>query len=180
MFERYVELSRAHPLLLAAVQFALLGTLGELLARLLRQRAWPFGAAALLLKTGGWALLGVYVKFMFAIATAGVAALGEHGLLPLAGDGLPAALLLSAVLNVFLGPSLVLLHRLLDNGIARATGGGGGWAGIGGSLATLLWLWIPLHTVTFCAPVELRIGLAALWSLLLGVVLGAFARRAAG
>ncbi|MBM4060149.1 MAG: hypothetical protein FJ265_03495 [Planctomycetes bacterium] len=187
MFEAYVELSVAHPLWLAFVQFLLLGTLGEALSRMLRARSgrWPFRGRRLLLKALGWGLLGVYVKCMFTTAVAGVDAMVAQGYLPAAvasregGWLVVNALAVSVVLNVLVGPSLMILHRLADHTIDRWLGGRSpGFAGLGASLATLLWLWIPLHTFTFCMPRDLRIGIAALWSLVLGVVMGACTRKA--
>lgn len=187
MFETYVELVVAHPLASAFVQFALLGTLGEALSGMLRARArrWPFGAAKTLLKALGWGLLGIYVKYMFTTATAGVEAMAAHGYLPTglaSRDGgwlLANAFAVSVVLNVLLGPSLMILHRLGDIAIDRwLDGRSPGFAGLDRSLRTLLWLWIPLHTVTFCMPRDLRIGVAALLSLVLGVVMGVCSRPA--
>jgi hypothetical protein len=185
MFQSYVELSAAHPLLMAFVQFALLGTAGEVLARRLRGGGgFPFSAGKTLCKVLGWGLLGIYIKYMFTAATAAVEAMTSHGYLPAAlgsREGLALvgnALLLSVVLNVMFGPSMMILHRLADNAIDKALDGrSAGWEGLDKSLATLLWIWIPLHTVTFCMPRDVRIGIAALLSLVLGLVMGAFARR---
>lgn len=185
MLQTYIELSIAHPLLAAGLQFALLGTLGEGLSRALRARrwTWPFGLAKTLAKLFGWGLLGIYIKFMFTLATAGVEAMVSHGFLPAAAgsrEGLALVLnafTLSVVLNVFCGPSMILLHRLMDNAMDRGLDRRpAGWEGLASSLATLLWLWVPLHTITFCLPRDVRIGVAALLSLVLGVVLGALAR----
>ena len=37
---------------------------------------------------------------------------------------------------------------------------------------TLIWFWIPAHTLTFSLAVDYQVGLAALWSLALGLILG--------
>jgi hypothetical protein len=189
MLHTYLELTAAHPLLAAFVQFALLGTLGEVLSRMLRarRRGFPFGPLRTLLKVCGWGLLGIYIKFMFTVAVAGLEAVAGHGYPPAAlaareGAGLWSnALALSVVLNVMLGPSMMSLHRLLDNAIDRALDGrSAGWQGLAGSIGTLVWIWIPLHTITFCTPSEVRIGIAAVLSLVLGLVMGAFARPVVG
>ena len=73
---------------------------------------------------------------------------------------------------------MVVIHRLMDIGIDRLVGIAPiGWRGIDVAMLTLLWLWIPLHTFTFTQAPEVRIGIAAVLSLVLGVVLGWTARR---
>jgi hypothetical protein len=81
-------------------------------------------------------------------------------------------------MNLMLGPSMVILHRLIDNAIDRTLRQPPlGWVGLAKGLQTLLWLWIPLHTLTFLQPAEVRIGMAAALSLVLGVVLGLAAKK---
>jgi hypothetical protein len=41
----------------------------------------------------------------------------------------------------------------------------------------MIWFWIPAHTITFSLPTDFQIGLAALWSVVLGVILGFFNRK---
>lgn len=181
MWAAYLQLATEHPLAMAFAQFALFGTAGEVLSAKIRQRAAGFAMAApkLALKALGWGLLGIYIKAMFVTAAAGVHALVLYGALPtaMAEPGLLSAAATSVLLNTMLGPSMVLLHRGLDNAIDRLLGQPPlGWMGIGKGLATLVWLWIPLHTLTFLQPKEVRIGVAALLSMVLGVVLGWSAR----
>jgi len=186
MWDTYVNLTVAHPLPMAFVQFVLLGTLGEVASMMLRtgQRRYPFSARKTALKALTWGLLGLYIKLMFLTATAGVTAMAGHDLLPreLAapasfGARLAAAFAAATLMNVMFGPSMMLLHRLADNGIDRLLGERPiGWAGLDKSMATLIWLWIPLQTFNFMQPQELRMGIAAFFSLLLGVIMGFFSR----
>lgn len=187
MWQAYVRVNSEHAFAAAFVQFLILGMLGEVLSTIVRtgQRRYPFSAAKTALKMLGWGLLGVYIKVMFLTAVAGVKSLAAHGYLPKAvlapqslGENILAALVVSTLLNVLLGPSMMILHRVTDNAIDRLLDGqSGGWAGLDRSLKTLLWLWIPLHTFTFTQAKELRIGIAAVLSLLLGLVLGWFNRQ---
>ena len=48
------------------------------------------------------------------------------------------------------------------------------------ALKSIVWFWIPAHTVTFMLPDVYRIGLAAVWSVVLGVILGYAASGAGG
>ena len=161
----------AHPLLSAALQFGLLGTLGECVAASLRARrlALPCTPLQLLAKALAWALLGLVIKAGFVGMRGFAGALIQHGLLPASwATGLPWACLLSVLTNTFFGPQMMLFHRLEDNLIL----GRRGFQGMGPALRTLAWFWIPAHTLTFSLPVEYQVGLAALWCLVLGIILG--------
>ena len=71
-------------------------------------------------------------------------------------------------MNLQFGPFLVIIHRILDNGVMRVKN----WNNIDKSLLSLLWFWLPAHTVTFMLPTPFQIGLAAVWSVVLGLILG--------
>lgn len=185
MWTAYVTFCKTHMYLAAFVQFLILGTVGEVLSVMMRtgSRRYPFTAAKTALKAVGWGLLGIYIKAMFLAAGAGTAALAASLALPLPSPeaGFGARLLLalgtSTLMNVMLGPSMMLIHRLEDNAIDRALGHSGiGWVGLDRSMATLIWLWIPLHTFTFTQAPEVRIGIAAMLSMVLGIVMGWTAR----
>jgi len=175
----YVQWVSDQPLLSAAVQFAILGTLGEVIAYWLRNRrigglpcdAWQLGAKVL-----AWALLGVIIKFGFTGMKGFTRALVDHGLLPGWCDaGIGWAFAVSVATNIFFGPQMMAFHRLEDNFIL----GQRGFAGIQRAWWTLIWFWIPAHTLTFSLPREYQIGLAALWGLVLGVILGLSVKRTA-
>lgn len=189
MWEWYLSTVTDHPFLAAAVQFALLGTLGELLSTRIREGTWGamLRPARILLKAVGWAALGIYIKLMFLTAAAGVKALAQYGVLPAAAaapegvaEGILAAFAASTLMNLMLGPSMMILHRLSDNAIDRLLSAPlAGWKGLDKGMLTLVWLWIPLHTITFAQPLEVRIGVAALLSMVLGIVMGWTNRRPA-
>ncbi len=182
MLSWYLEFSAQHGYFAAFVQFGVLGLAGEVAAIWLRRddgAGFPFGLPETGLKALGWGALGIYIKCMFVVASIGSEALMERGLLPpslfLGGflGQLQRAFIMSAVLNLMLGPSMMILHRQIDRWVARALHGPDpGWAGIDRSLRTLIWLWIPLHTFTFVQVPLMRVGIAALLSLVLGVVMG--------
>ena len=174
--EWYVSIVKAHPITSAMAQFAVLGTLGEVLSKWLGARRIfsPFGPRATLLRMLGWAALAVCIKYAFTGFISFVDGLVSHGLLPeLSSAGRAFAVSLS--MNLQFGPFLVIAHRLIDNAID----GRPNWAGLDKGLLSLLWFWVPAHTVTFLLPPDFRIGLAALWSLALGVILGFYARKPA-
>jgi hypothetical protein len=168
----YAAWVAANPLVSAALHFAVLGTLGEIIAYWSTRRrvgGLPCTAAQLLLKMLAWAVLGVVIKYGFALMKGGALALVEHGLAPRAlGAGVGYAFLVSVLTNLLFGPQMMAFHRWEDNLIL----GRRGFAGIERAWRTLIWFWIPAHTLTFSLPADYQIGLAAVWSVVLGIILG--------
>jgi hypothetical protein len=171
----YVQWVIQNPLLSAAVQFGLLGTLGETISVSLKARRLrlPGTWMQTVAKIAAWALLGVVIKYGFTAMRGFTQALLDHDLLPDAlGQGWGWALALSVLTNTFFGPQMMAFHRWEDNLILRRRG----YAGISRAWWTLVWFWIPAHTVTFSLPKDYQIGLAALWSVALGIIMG-FSRK---
>ncbi|GAB4272607.1 MAG: hypothetical protein Kow0029_11390 [Candidatus Rifleibacteriota bacterium] len=170
----YVELVKAHPVLMAMVQFAILGTLGDVIAKWLIEKkvSKPFGFIVLIQKMLEWAFLAVLIKYAFTGFNGYVDSLVSHELLPQLNN-YTRAFAISATMNLQFGPFLVLMHRLLDNLIA----GQSNWQNIDKGFYSLLWFWIPAHTVTFMLDKPYQIGLAAVWSVVLGLILGIFNRK---
>jgi hypothetical protein len=167
----YVVWVQGHPLLSAAIQFAVLGTLGELISHVIRTHNLRVNWRLRLWigKPLAWALLGVIIKYGFSGTRGFAYALVEHDLLPVAcAGGLAGALTLSVLTNVYFGPQMMAFHRFEDNLIT----GTWNWSGLKKAWWTLIWFWIPAHTITFSLPLEYQIGLAAIWSLILGIILG--------
>ncbi len=177
--EQYVIWVMENPLSSAAIQFALLGTAGEILSFSLKKKslALPGGALYLLGKIIAWAILGIVIKYGFTGMKGFTRALLDYRLLPTWADsGLGWALAVSVLTNLFFGPQMMFFHRLEDNLIDRK------WnmAGLTTAWWTLLWFWIPAHTVTFSLQTEYQIGLAAIWSLVLGLIMGFTKRESPG
>ncbi|MCB5247439.1 MAG: hypothetical protein LHW57_05390 [Candidatus Cloacimonetes bacterium] len=170
----YLGWVKSYPMLSAMIQFAILGTLGEIISKWLIQKSfrYPFSFLLTLWKMLVWAALGIAIKYAFQGFTGFVEYLEAHAYLPELGK-IGKAFAISAFMNLQFGLFLVLAHRLLDNMGERKMN----WKGIHKSMLSLLWFWIPAHTVTFLQAPDLRIGLAALWSLVLGLILGLFNRR---
>jgi len=165
----YVWWVKAHPLASAALQFALLGPLGELLAAFCGRRRPAFSGLQRVLKAVAWGLLGVVIKYGFSGMKGFTHALVDGHFLPaFLGQGLGWAFALSVFTNLLFGPQMMAFHRVEDNLIT----GQRGFKGIQRAWWTLLWFWIPSHTVTFCLPTEYQIGLAAVWGMVLGLILG--------
>lgn len=172
--EFYLNWVKSYPILSAVAQFAILGTFGEIISKWVIQKnfRYPFTLLLTLWKMVVWAALGVAIKYAFKGFSGYVEYLQGHGMLPhFYKFGQAAAI--SIAMNLQFGLFLVLVHRLLDN----LGEGKKNWKGIDKSMLSLLWFWIPAHTITFMQAEDLRIGLAALWSLVLGLILGFFNRK---
>lgn len=171
----YIHWVTENLLLSAFIQFAILGTLGEVLGVIASGRRPSNKALEWLAKALVWGVLGILTKYSFTGYKGFLATLVDKGLLPVACEQITIlrALSLSVLTNSMFGPLLMVLHRSSDNIISRTKG----YAGIGKSLATLAWFWVPAHTVTFALPLDYQIGLAALWSVALGLIMGFTKRR---
>lgn len=196
--EWIVETTRAHPYAMGFLKFAILASLGELLAIRVVAGAWklPAGPAW---RAVVWGLLGAALALLFPVYAAGVPAAMKSGLLPslpgASGAKVATAFWTSAVMNLSWGVALMLVHRLTDTwldlaggALARVPSVGIGavasaidWKGFLGFvlLKTIPFFWIPAHTVTFLLPPELRVLFAAFLSLALGAILAFAKRRAA-
>ena len=170
----YLDWVKAYPIISAMIQFAILGTLGEIISKWIIQRSfrYPFSLSLTLWKMIVWALLAVGIKYAFHGYPGFMDMLiADKWLPPLSKLGYAFAL--SAFMNLQFGLLLVVAHRLLDNiGAGKMN-----WKGLNKSFLSLIWFWIPAHTLTFMLQPDLRIGLAALWSVALGLILGLFNRR---
>jgi hypothetical protein len=167
----YIALVTGYPFESAFIQFAILGTLGELLSHWLRNKkiSLPCSPLEFIGRILAWGVLGLVIKVGFTGMRGFVSALMEHNLIPLfLCNSIGMAFVLSVMTNIFFGPQMMFFHRLEENLIARR------WnmAGIQKAWMTLLWFWIPAHTVTFSLPKDYQIGLAALWSVALGLIMG--------
>ncbi|MEI8347691.1 MAG: hypothetical protein WCG27_09495, partial [Pseudomonadota bacterium] len=142
-----------------------------------KKRSFPFTLPKTLGKMVVWSLLAVAIKYAFVGFNGFVDGLvaSHYHLLPeifLGKGSFLRALAISFFMNLQFGPFLVLIHRLLDNLMEKEKN----WGGIEKGLYTLIWFWIPAHTLTFMLAREFQIGLAALWSLVLGLILGLIKR----
>jgi len=170
----YIELVTAHPILTAIIQFAVLGTLGDAISHwIVKRRIFtPYDLKTLILKTIEWSVLAVMIKYAFVGFQGFVDSLIDQNYLP-ALSGLGRSFAISTLMNLQFGPFLLIMHRLLDNLIS----GNPNWRNLDKGFYSLLWFWIPAHTITFILPKEFQIGLAALWSLALGIILGFYNRK---
>jgi len=170
----YVELVKEYPIYSAMVQFAILGTLGDIFSKWVQQGKVhkPYKVSVILLKMLEWAIIAVTIKYAFTGFQGFIDSLIAHNLLPeLSNFG--RAFTVSVTMNLQYGLFLVIFHRFLDNVIAKQHN----WKNIDKGMFSLIWFWIPAHTITFMLEKPFQIGLAALWSVVLGFILGYYNRE---
>ena len=170
----YIILVKEYPIISAMIQFAILGTLGDVFSKWMQKGAVysPYKFNILFLKMLEWALLAVTIKYAFVGYQGFVESLVSHHLLPEL-NLFSNAFLLSVTMNLQFGLLLVILHRFLDNLIAQQRN----WKNIDKGMLSLIWFWIPAHTITFMLDKPFQIGLAAIWSVVLGFILGYYNRE---
>lgn len=173
----YIQFVTTYPIWSAMLQFAVLGTFGEVISRWIAKKKifYPFSFITTIWKMIAWSILAVCIKYAFVGTEGYLDALVYHqpfAFLPLVFKESPFlhAFAKSVLVNLQFGLFLVLFHRILDNLIVRQKN----WRHLDKAMFTLLWFWIPAHTVTFILPTDYQIGLAALWSVVLGMLLGSF------
>ena len=171
---QYVELVKEYPILSAIIQFAVLGTFGDIISKWLQQRVifLPYKFSILFLKMLEWAFLGICIKYAFIGFQGFVESLILHKLLPNLGL-FGSAFSVSVLMNLQFGLLLVILHRFLDNLISRENY----WKYIDIGMLSLICFLISLHTITFMLDKPFQIGLAAVWSVILGIILGYYNRE---
>lgn len=174
--QAYINWVHSSPILSAMIQFAILGTLGEIVSKWIIQKnfKYPFSLGKTLWKMLVWSTLAIGIKYAFKGFGGFLGYLIEAGMWPAFQEGsFGYAFSLSALMNLQFGLTLVIVHRVLDNLAEEIKN----WKNMDKSMFSLLWFWIPAHTVTFMMPDDLRIGLAALWSVALGLILGFYNRK---
>ncbi|HBN09926.1 MAG TPA: hypothetical protein DD435_15215 [Cyanobacteria bacterium UBA8530] len=196
MFALYVHWLKSEPLLAAAIQFAILGTLGDRIAARLRGGNWQTDKMEVLCKLPTWAILGISVKLAFLGGSGATKSLIEHGYFPTFGLFVFFfAFYKSFLVNAFFGPFMMIGHRLSDDYLARCRFSPASilrglpkarlWAGLEAinwkslksSISLLTIFWVPAHTLTFLLPEHFQITMAALWAIVLGLMLGYFNRE---
>lgn len=188
----FITASKTSPYLMGFVKFAVLASMGELLAIRIVTGNWkkPKGV---LWRVIVWGMIGITVTLMFVLFDAGVQGCMERGYLPFVeGSGifpiLVTAFFISSITNLSFGPSFMLFHRITDTWIDLGHGRLLRMrkitlnevldsADLKGFVTfvicrTIPVFWIPAHTVTFMLPPEYRVLMAAMLSICLGVILG--------
>lgn len=183
--EVFIQLTNSYPYLMGFIKFAILATMGELLALRLANRAWirPEG---MIYKILVWGLIGVLITYMFAFYSKGVSAMLEQVKIS-SGDSflfnIYTAFLTSVIMNLTFGIVFMAMHRMSDTYIEMRVNPKKpslkeliqaiDWDAFITFVVfkTIPLFWIPVHTITFTLPSYYRVVVAAFLSIILGVIL---------
>jgi len=181
----FIQWTSNHPYLMGFIKFALLATMGELLALRLANKAWKL-PAGMIYKIAIWGLIGVLITFMFSFYSAGVSKMMEQIRITFGNrlfSMLLPAFLTSLIMNLTFGIVFMAMHRMSDTyiemrfhqkkptlkGLVQAIQ----WDSFISFVVfkTIPLFWIPAHTITFLLPGYYRVVVAAYLSIILGVIL---------
>mgnify|MGYP001054567240 CR=1 FL=1 len=186
--EMFVQLTTFHPYIGGFIKFAILATMGELLA--IRITTGDYNKpSGLIYRSLIWGFLGMVIVLIFGLFAGGVKGLLATGMLPGGNSQLAFAFFVSALMNSTFAPTMMAFHRCTDTYIDLKYEKQGkvhlsevvariDWNSFVSFvvLKTIPVFWIPAHTITFLLPPEYRILVAASLSIALGAIL-AFAKR---
>jgi hypothetical protein len=190
--EIFVSTTNLHPYLMGFMKFAIMATMGELLAIRIVSGDWkrPEGVQ---FKAIVWGIVGLLTVMMFGIYSNGVAGAIKVGLL-FNTQGLPGtilnALYVSIIMNFTFGAMFMAAHRVSDTYIDLRSAGNK--VNLSQTIEKIEWstfikfvigktipfFWIPAHTITFLLPPQYRVLWAAYLSVALGVILSYAKRKA--
>lgn len=193
----YISVTTAHPFFAGFWKFALLATFGECLAQRILQGQYLPQNFGLLPRALVWGLLGICISAAFTVFSTGapnlLTALGfDWGTQALSGPfcwhKIIAAFTVSVTMNSMFAPILMTAHKISDMRITESKGslialfskydmgkmlGDIDWRRMWNLVLyrSIVFFWIPAHTVTFLLPSAFRVLFAAILGAVLGLIL---------
>ena len=180
----FIGFTTSYPYIAGFLKFAILATIGDLLAYRIVTSEWKI-RKGFLFRAFIWGFLGVVIVLIFDIFRSGVPAAMENGLLPFAGNTLAKAFFTSVIINLSFAPSMMGFHRITDtfadlrfiekqkNLKLKTVVKKVDWDNFVSFVVfiTIPGFWIPAHTITFSLPKEYQVLMAAFLSIALGAIL---------
>jgi len=203
LYEYYQNVNLSNPYWMSFIKFAILATYGEMIGARIRTGKYYQSGFGLLPRAVIWGFLGITIKLAFVIfGAAAPVVLNSFGVeTPLDILKQPefsmlkllAAFTVSVTMNLFFAPVFMTFHKITDEHIAMNNG----------KLKTFItpisfktifpklnWFvqwdfvfkrtipifWIPAQTINFLFPEEFRVLIAAIYSIILGVLLAVASR----
>jgi len=180
----FISVTTDYPYIAGFLKFAVLATMGDLLAYRLVTSEWKI-RKGFFFRAFIWGFLGVVIVLIFNIFGTGVANALKMGLLPGEGFPLAFAFFTSAIMNLSFAPSMMGFHRFTDTYADLKFIEGKKNLKLKQVFYTVDWdnfisfvvlktipiFWIPAHTITFLLPSEYRVLMAAFLSIALGAIL---------
>ncbi|WZL73719.1 hypothetical protein QBE52_03000 [Clostridiaceae bacterium 35-E11] len=177
----YTRFEAVHKYMDGFIKFSVLATMGELLSIRIAIGRWQ-KAAGIFWRVMLWGAFGIGVTLMFTLFSEGVIGAQRKGLLP-DNHLLLTAFFASATMNATSGPVMMAMQRIGTTYIDLKYEQGK--ASLKRAVASVDWvaflslevfitipcIWIPANTVVFLMPEKMRILVAALLSMVLGLIL---------
>ena len=179
------------PYITGFISFAILSTLGELIAFRMTGKKWGL-PAGILWRLLVWGLTGILITLVFQIFNGGVTLCMADGYLPGGNNVFLLAFLTSATMNIFFAPTFMTAHKIAETCIELKCGekkmeklspttvlDNIDWHNLFSFvfIKTIPLFWIPAHTVAFLLPDEYRVIFASFLSIILGVLLSLGQKR---
>ncbi|MCA1756601.1 MAG: Mpv17/PMP22 family protein [Bacteroidales bacterium] len=207
LFERaysfYDNFYGSFPFITSFIKFAILATAGEIIGLRIRTGSYTAKDFGLVPRAIVWGFLGMTIQAAFIIFARGVpelltfAGAGDASSTlagPLTSGKVGVAFAISALLNIFYAPVLMVTHKVTDTHIVMNGGIISGffrpvrvreilertdWQMLWGFVIkrTIPLFWIPAQTLNFLMPEKFRVLIAAIYGIILGIIL-AFSARA--
>jgi len=198
VYEYYNIFNTDHGMIMSFIKFALLATLGESIGLRIRTNQYNYKGFGLLSRAIVWGFLGLFIKIAFVVYAKGMPMCVEYLGLNDAVNIYHAetitltkvivAFSISAGMNLMFAPVFMVFHKITDSHIVENNGNVLSLIkpiAFGRHLQEINWnvqwnfvfkktiplFWIPAHTGTFLLPPEYRILVAALLSIVLGVIM---------
>lgn len=174
--------SGAYPYLGGFIQFAILATMGDLFGKRIASGDYQF-SSQVFLRAIVWGIIGCMVTLVFPVFMGGAGLAQAGKLLPFVGTSVAQAFFGSSIMNLTFAPAMNTFHRIMELWIETAAAkepvslkkliGKIDWV----AFVTFNWLkvgicfWIPVHTIVFLLPENIRVVVAAFSSIALGIIL---------
>ncbi len=197
VYSAYVSFNALHGMIMSFIKFALLATLGEVIALRIRKDKYNEPGFGILPRALVWGFLGLTIKAAFAIFSTGTPVFAEYlglngAISVMKGElcwlKILVAFCISAAMNITYAPVMMTFHKITDMHILQT---GGTLKGLFRPIPfakifnrinwdvqwnfvfkkTIPIFWIPAHTVTFLLPADFQVLFAAMLSVALGLLL---------
>jgi hypothetical protein len=197
VYQFYDNFNKEHGMIASFIKFAILATLGEVIALRIREGVYYRKGFGIAPRAIVWGFIGLTIKIAFIIFATGTPAVLEYlgienatGSLTesFSGTKLLTAFSTSVAMNLIFAPVFMTFHKITDTHIIWNGGTLKGFFspiqfkkifvsldwGIQWNFVfkkTIPFFWIPAHTITFLLPPHMRVLFAALLGIVLGVLL---------
>ncbi len=197
VYSTYVSFNSHHGMIMSFIKFAVLATLGEMIALRIRKGVYHEPGFGIIPRAMVWGFLGLTIKAAFVVFAAGMPLFVQYlglndAVQVMQGDlslmKILVAFCVSAGMNLTYAPVMMTFHKITDAHIIQT---GGTLQGLFRPIPfaeifrninwdvqwnfvfkkTIPFFWIPAHTITFLLPPDFQVLFAAILSIALGLLL---------